>query len=162
MKIKCSGKLFLSKNGFTLIELLVVVLIIGILAAVALPQYNKAVDRARFSEAVLFASNIQRAIDAYVLQHGIQNVNFMTNPEKLDIDLSSSIDKFCKGENKPFECSLRCYEADESDPAVCAVRLAAETHRFPDLELEYTNGTWTKNCTVDPLDDSAEYLCSSL
>ena len=57
-------------NGFTLIELLVVVLIIGILAAIALPQYNKAVEKSRASEAMQLLKSLRDAQAVCLLEHG--------------------------------------------------------------------------------------------
>ena len=58
-----------NKQAFTLIELLVVVLIIGILASVALPQYQKAVEKSRAAEARNILNSISTAYKAYVLEN---------------------------------------------------------------------------------------------
>ena len=73
-------------QAFTLIELLVVVLIIGILAAVALPQYQVAVAKARFATYRALADSIANAARAYHLANGTWPTDF----ETLDVDLPPS------------------------------------------------------------------------
>ncbi len=57
-------------KGFTLVELMIVVIIVGILAAVAIPMYQGATERAKASEAVAALGTIRGAMRVYYAEHG--------------------------------------------------------------------------------------------
>ncbi len=82
-QIKFGMSSLFNNDGFTLIELLVVVLIIGILAAVAVPQYQKAVMRSRYNALKNLTTSIKNAQEVYYLQYGKYADSFAV----LDIDM---------------------------------------------------------------------------
>ncbi len=75
------------KKGFSLIELLVVVLIIGILAAIALPQYQVAVFRTRFNALRFTSVQITQALERYYLVAG----KYTSDWSQLDIEVPKNI-----------------------------------------------------------------------
>ena len=75
-------------SGFTLIELLVVVLIIGILAAVAVPQYQKAVEKSRLAEVLMNIDTVMKNVDLIVLERGESDSDAWKNHENWMTDLS--------------------------------------------------------------------------
>ncbi len=99
--------------GFTLIELLVVVLIIGILAAVALPQYQKAVKKAQGREVLVALDALDKAVHAYILETGhvlCRNPHVMGChiPNASDLSMEMPILKY-------FQYAPACSDAPRSE-----------------------------------------------
>ena len=90
------------KKGFTLIELLVVVLIIGILSSVALPQYEKAVEKSRASEALMMLKTLREQQAVCMLSHGEDGTCWQGNDAGdnlftvADVELKGEVSSACE------------------------------------------------------------------
>ena len=113
-------------KAFTLIELLVVVLIIGILAAVALPQYQKAVEKSRAAQALALLRTVYEAQKAYHMANG----SYATTLDELAVDIPWNEHEYWSTagtENRSNDdWSLQLYRSSTEDTAVIVGRLTGK------------------------------------
>ncbi|ACC98168.1 Type II secretion system subunit [Elusimicrobium minutum Pei191] len=139
------------KKGFTLIELLVVVLIIGILAAIALPQYQKSVDKARMSEAMMVLRSIKDASDRYKLANDVQPTSF----DDLDIDISLD----CTADKTQCSTTNFRYAFNSGTCLTCMYAFSKNNSGFFLERNTTTNNFW---CAAPITDGSKNSVCKSI
>ncbi len=119
------------RNGFTLIELLVVVLIIGILAAIALPQYQKATAKARGAAVIPLIKALGQAQEKYFLENGA----FATQFSQLDVSLPADWNQSCNFYSYSIDCHSNGY---------WGIAIGTETSLKGTLYLEALSGPYKK------------------
>ena len=149
----------MNNQGFTLIELLVVVLIIGILSAIALPQYDSAVEKSRLSEAMINAKAITDASQRY----------FQANPNETIVKEKNHIaDVDLKGgrwvDDATFKTKMFIYKLGGDEGRVEIYRTDGNNTSSYIYRLwqkpEFTEGETLKGCSVGNEDpEIGEQMC---
>lgn len=156
-----------TKQGFTLIELLVVVLIIGILAAVALPQYQKAIDKSRATQTVQLISTLQRVTNVWILANGFKDAYDFLQEEhsnSLDIDLPCTYDEYGDCQIGRDIVRVEVYDSDNNDRRAAVYsyfHYTPESYVTVLAQLE-TNGVWTYKCGYAEGDKRGKSICEGL
>ena len=80
------------RTGFTLIELLTVIIIIGVLSAVAVPQYQKAIEKGKFTKAEVMAKSLYDSCERLVAEWGVESYSSLpSNVRKISrLDIGST------------------------------------------------------------------------
>lgn len=139
-------------KGFTLIELLVVVLIIGILSAVALPQYQTAVAKSRFSQLLVSGRAIMTAENVYYMANGEYASNFE------DLDFGPQGELNAEGTVVTFGKAQCVIGANDNKEWYC---LYPGDAKIPILIRAYMNDKMFY-CRVRGENKAAEKVCSAM
>ena len=148
-------------HGFTLIELLVVVLIIGILAAVALPQYQKAVYKSRAVEAVTVLKALVGAEELYYLANG----EYTDDISKLDVNIPAELIKSSWEADPLFEdkYSYSCAKKTECGATAKNNNLPCFQFNFRHRDVDVDAGKFYCNLGADnSKTDMAKSICQSM
>ena len=144
----------MNTKGFTLIELLVVVLIIGVLAAVALPQYTTAIEKSRSTEALTLSGSLRYAAERYLLQK--EKWPGTTDLGKLDIELPAN--GSCPGGfgGKNFCLSVTKTDGNTNLYTITATRSSGPSYSIV-TATDDGGKSWKRTCTYDENNESAKF-----